>query len=398
MSKWETRRLEELVDAGCSLSYGIVQPGEEFPEGLPVVRPTDLTTKVIPLEGLKRVNPATAKAYRRTELRGGELLLCVRGTTGVVAIASEELAGANVTRGIVPIHFHRSRIIQEFGYYALVSSPLQEQIREKTYGTALRQINIRDLRNLALPAPPLPDQRRIVGLLDQAFDAIAAAKANAEKNLENASGLFDIYLRRLFALCSGGWVEKTVGEVCELRSGTTLPADIEKPSGDIPYLKVADMNIVDNLNGVCHSSRYVNKCDVKQSSLLPIGTTIFPKRGGAILTNKKRLTKRPICADLNIMGVTPKPGLLPEFVFNFFLRVDLREMGSGSSIPQINNYDIAPLRICFPQSTAAQQESVDILNGVRAQTQRLETLYRQKLAALDALKQSLLHQAFTGAL
>ncbi len=163
---WVERRLEDLVDAKCSLSYGIVQPGEEYPDGLPVIRPTDLTTKVTRVNGLKRIDPTLAAAYGRTALTGGELLLCVRGSTGIVSVASEELAGANVTRGIVPIRFDESHVIQEFGYYILVSGAFQKQIREKTYGAALMQINIRDLRNITLPFPPLLEQKTLVAKLD----------------------------------------------------------------------------------------------------------------------------------------------------------------------------------------------------------------------------------------
>jgi type I restriction enzyme, S subunit len=186
--------------------------------------------------------------------------------------------------------------------------------------------------------------------------------------------------------------------VCVLRSGTTLPKEIEKPSGEIPYLKVADMNLKDNVNGIIASSRYVNEQDVAARHLFPMGTTIFPKRGGAILTNKKRLTKRVICADLNIMGITPKSGLLPEFLFHFFLTLDLREINNGSAIPQINNYTMEPIPIAFPASTAQQQEIVDRLSALSAGLRPLDAIYRKRLAALAALKSSLLHQAFNGAL
>ncbi len=141
---WVEKSLEGVADANCSLSYGIVQPGDDYLDGMPIVRPTDLTMKVIRLEGLKRIDPKLAGGYKRTALRGGELLLCVRGSTGVVSIASPELIGANVTRGIVPIRFDRSLVTPEFGFYLISSWPVQSQVREKTYGAALMQINIRD--------------------------------------------------------------------------------------------------------------------------------------------------------------------------------------------------------------------------------------------------------------
>ncbi len=163
---WVEKRLEEVADANCSLSYGIVQPGEEFSEGMPIVRPTDLTTKVVRLSGLKRINPKLADGYRRTALHGGELLLCVRGSTGIVSIAAPELVGANVTRGIVPIRFDHSLLLPEFGFYLISSEPVQSQIRAKTYGAALMQINIRDLRVISLSIPPLKEQAAIGAKLD----------------------------------------------------------------------------------------------------------------------------------------------------------------------------------------------------------------------------------------
>ena len=115
-------------------------------------------------------------------------------------------------------------------------------------------------------------------------------------------------------------------------------------------------------------------------------------------TNKKRLALVDMCADLNIMSVIPSDQLTPEFLFLFFLTVDMRKLGTGSSIPQINNYDIAPLAISFPTSKKKQQELTVYFEATRYECETLASLYERKLAALDELKKSLLHQAFTGAL
>ena len=156
--------LEALVAPGCTLSYGIVQPGEDVPHGLPVVRPIDLSTRTVSLSGLKRIDPALARGYARTTLEGGDLLLCVRGTTGTVSVAEAELAGANVTRGIVPVRFEPRKIASRFGYYLLRSRAVQAQIRAKTYGTALMQINIGDLRQIVVSVPPMDRQ---IGITEQ---------------------------------------------------------------------------------------------------------------------------------------------------------------------------------------------------------------------------------------
>jgi type I restriction enzyme S subunit len=164
--EWVDGYLENLVSEDCSLSYGIVQPGDDFPDGLPVVRPTDLTRETIEVEGLKRINPSNGAGYSRTVLQGGELLVCVRGSTGTTSVASEELAGANVTRGIVPVRLNPEKVLQRFGYYQFASPSIQTQIQAGTYGAALMQINIRDFKKIKMLVPPLSIQKTIVDKLD----------------------------------------------------------------------------------------------------------------------------------------------------------------------------------------------------------------------------------------
>ncbi|MEP6936402.1 MAG: restriction endonuclease subunit S, partial [Nitrospirota bacterium] len=283
---------------------------------------------------------------------------------------------------------------QRFVELYLESIPLDGYIT----GAAQPKLNQKALNSIPIPIPPLPEQQRIVGILDEAFEGIATAKANAEKNLQNARALFESHLQSVFTQSGMGWVETTIGETCTLRSGTTVSPTLEKPIGDIPYLKVADMTFDGNEDQITTSSRFLSDEDVRESAIIPKGATIFPKRGGAILTNKKRITSLPICADLNIMAVIPSSQIDAGLLYFYFLNVDMRKLGTGSSIPQINNYDVAPLLISFPKSLATQGQIVSKFDSLREETQRLEAIYQQKLAALDELKKSLLHQAFTGEL
>lgn len=192
-------KLEDVVEPGCSLSYGIVQPGDESAGGLPIVRPVDLNCSVVGLAGLKRIDPALAKSYERTTLKGNDILLCVRGTTGTLALASSELAGANVTRGIVPIRFDTAQLSQDFGYWLMRSEPVQLQIRAKTYGTALMQINIRDLRQLSLPVPPMHEQGAIVQRLGDVEVAANQLIATYEHKLAALDELKKSLLHQAFS-------------------------------------------------------------------------------------------------------------------------------------------------------------------------------------------------------
>lgn len=179
------RRLEEVAASDCTLSYGIVQPGDEQESGLIIVRPVDLGPKYIRAAGLKRIDPSRARAYVRTRLQGNELLLCVRGTTGTVGVATDELKDGNVTRGLVPIRFNPAIVRRAFGYYLMKCDSVQNQIRAKTYGAALMQINIKDVRDLIVRIPSLSEQDHAVQTLDvlerdtQRLESLAQQKLDA---------------------------------------------------------------------------------------------------------------------------------------------------------------------------------------------------------------------------
>lgn len=198
-SGWRTSPLDELAHEDCTLSYGIVQPGDEVVDGLPVVRPTDLNRPTVDLCGLKRIDPERAASYRRTTLVGGEILLCVRGSTGTVSLAAEELGGANVNRGIVPVRLDSSKINTRFAYFHFLSSSVQKQIAEKTYGATLMQINIRDVRKLELICPSLEEQDSAVERLEaiaRDHDHLLRAYQQRYSHLDN---LRQSILQRAFA-------------------------------------------------------------------------------------------------------------------------------------------------------------------------------------------------------
>lgn len=194
----QTMTLIAAADETCSLSYGIVQPGDEQEGGLPIVRPTDLQQKYIELGKLKRIAPELAYAYQRTKLHGDELLLCVRGTTGVLSVATPELAGGNVTRGIVPIRFEPTTLSDKLGYYLLKSESVQKQIKAATYGTALMQINIRDLKQIKLRVPPLARQSALVARLDAAQAYFEQLEHNCVAKLDAIASLKQSLLQRAF--------------------------------------------------------------------------------------------------------------------------------------------------------------------------------------------------------
>jgi len=195
---WKTKELTEIVQERCSLSYGIVQPGDDFTNGLPVIRPVDMKQKYINKTTLKLIDPERAKSYQRTKLVGDELLLCVRGETGMVSLITEELNGANVTRGIVPIAFDTAQLSLSFGYYLFLSPFVKRQIKEKTYGAALMQINIKDLRKLTMPLPDLDSQNEIVKTCDKLLEDTQKLEKIFCKKLDDLEELKKSILHKAF--------------------------------------------------------------------------------------------------------------------------------------------------------------------------------------------------------
>ena len=164
---WEVKKLSDAVSDDCPISYGIVQPMEDVEGGIPIVRPIDLVDTFVRKDNLKRTSVDISNAYKRTILRGDEILMCVRGTTGVVSMASDELKGCNTTRGIVPLFF--DSVNRWFVYYLIKQPSMQCLIAENTYGIALKQINIKELRLLPIITPPLSFQQEFAYRTTQAY-------------------------------------------------------------------------------------------------------------------------------------------------------------------------------------------------------------------------------------
>lgn len=189
------------------------------------------------------------------------------------------------------------------------------------------------------------------------------------------------------------WCWVRLLSIADLKSGTSLPVESEKKCGAIRYIKVADMNLVGNEREIVCSSRFVD--DYSESQMIPSSSIIFPKRGGAIFTNKKRIVREALLADLNIMAITPRINI--ELTYYWFLSVDLSTLNNGSNVPQINNKDIAPL--CFPlPPLAEQQRIVDRIESLFAKLDEAKEKVQEVVDGFETRKAAILHKAFTGEL
>lgn len=308
----------------------------------------------------------------------GTVLLSSRAPIGKVAISGVEMYCNQGFKNLIC----SNKIFNRYLFHFLKNKT--EYLNSLGRGATFKEISKNIVEKIEIPLPSLNEQHRIAAVLDKVSDLIALRK----KQLAKLDELVKARFVEMFLLEQNNQNEQTIGECCKLKSGTTLSLELENEGGDIPYIKVGDMNIKENLNYITTSSRFVSKATAG-SGVFPTGSVIFPKRGGAIATNKKRLTSLPICADLNIMGIIPGNNLLPIYLFVYFLLIDLGNLDNGSSVPQINNKDIASLHICIP-SLKLQQVFANFVEVVDKQ----KTIIQRSLDKLETLKKSLMQEYF----
>ena len=164
---WEKKQLQEIVTDDCTISYGIVQTGNDQEEGVPVFRPVDIVNRIPKLEELKRTTEEISNKYKRTILKGHEMLITVRANIADTCIVGKEFKECNVGRGIVPIRTQENIMVLEFLKYLMDSKHLNDDIKSKAKGITLIQLNMEDLREVELIVPPIEQQKAFVEFAEQ---------------------------------------------------------------------------------------------------------------------------------------------------------------------------------------------------------------------------------------
>jgi type I restriction enzyme, S subunit len=251
-------------------------------------------------------------------------------------------------------------------------------------GATVDTLTIQKLQSLELELPPLAEQQRIVGLLDEAFEGIATAKANAEKNLQNARALFESHLQSVFSQRGKGWVEKMLDQISTNLDSKRIPiTKSDRTSGEYRYYGAS--GVVD------YVADYIFDCDAllvseDGANLLARSTPIaFSVAGKYWVNNHAHILKFEDMAT-------------QRFVEFYLESIKLDDYITGAAQPKLNQKALNSIPIPIPKAIEEQTAIVGSLEGLQSETRRLATLYTRKLAALEALKKSLLHQAFSGKL
>lgn len=272
-----------------------------------------------------------------------------------------------------------SGLLPEFLFHNLRAR--YHELRQMTGdgGNERRGLNMRLLRTINIPLPPLEEQQRIIVLLDQAFEGLDRAKANAEANLESARELFQAAIAEAFNPGDAeqvGWEMRPLGEIATLQRGFDLPKKDRTP-GEYPL--VTSSGITD--------THYQAKV---------AGPGVATGRSGSI--GKVFYIEEPFWPLNTALYVRDFHGNDPRFVFYLYKFVDLQRFASGTGVPTLNRNDVHRERFSVPKSIEEQRRIVARLDTLHGHVARLKRAYSQSRDYVDQLRQSILAKAFAGEL
>ena len=359
---------------------------------------------ITPAEMGKRLSPYVSDTERKITDLGlrdssarmlppNSVILSSRAPIGHLVINTEPMGTNQGCKGLIP----RSQIETKFLYYYL--SSIVDLLNSLGTGATFKELSGGKLKEVEFPVPPLAEQQRIVGLLDEAFEGLATAKANAEKNLQNARALFESHLQSVFTQRGPGWVDRTLDQVCIVERGSS-PRPIKEyfttePDG-VNWIKIGDTE---------EGGKYVYSTGQK---ITPEGAkqSRFVKEGDFILTNSMSYGRPYIMKTSGYIHdgwfVLRLNMAIDTDYFYYLLsspvvQLQFASLASGSVVKNISG-DLVKKAVLPIPPLEHQHIIVEKLLALEEETQNLVRLYERKLAALEALKKSLLHQAFTGEL
>jgi len=346
------------------------------------------------------------KEMKRFELHPNDLIMSCSGTMGKVAIVPDNIQPGIINQALLKLT-PQGTIFSEFLKYWMDSGDFQESLKAQAGGAAIQNVaSVCILKEIKVPLPPVPEQHRIVAILDEVFDGIATTKANAEKNLKNARALFDSHLQSVFSQRSKGWKEAKLSDLCFIKHGFAFKSEFFAIAGDFVLLTPGNFYESGGYRDRGEKQKFyvgeiprdyvLNEGDLlvamtEQAAGL-LGSPILVPESGKFLHNQR-------------LGLVTKKDGAPwtnEFFFHVFntqsVRNEIHASASGVKVRHTSPSKIGEVVVGFPTSIDEQRAIVSTMVELNEETQHLESIYQQKLAALDDLKKSLLHQAFSGQL
>ena len=356
---------------------------------------------ITPAEMGKRVTPYIQQTERTITGEGLQnssarllpphsVILSSRAPIGYLVINTAPMATNQGCKGLVPT----KEIDHKFLFYYLTS--IVELLNELGSGATFKELSGGKLKEIPVPIAPLPEQHRIVAILDEAFEGIATVKANAEKSLQNARKVFESHLNAIFSQRCKGWVEKRLGDICSISSKLVDPR-----KDDMLDLVHIGAGNIESKTGALIDPRTAGEEGLISGKFNFDSSMVLYSKIRPYLVKVVRPKFNGLCS-ADIYPLLPEKKLITrDYLYYLLLSKDFTDYAVHGSaragMPKVNREHLFSYKTYIP--TILQQKAyAEQLDGMHEETQHLETLYQQKLTALDELKKSLLYQAFNGEL
>jgi type I restriction enzyme S subunit len=399
-SEWKTSDLGDL----CEIVGGGT-PSKDNPAyysgKIPWATIRDMRQEVI-TETDCRITEDAVRSSATNIIPAGNVVIATRVGLGKVCMLAHDTAINQDLRGIIP-HDSKTLMVRFlFWWFKSISDII---VAEGT-GATVQGVKVPFVRSLQIPVISPSEQQRIVSILDEALAGIATAKANVEKNLQNARALFESHLESVFTQRGKGWMEKPLSELCDIKHGYAFEGEFFTNEGDYVLLTPGNFYETGGYRDRGEKQKYYTgeiprDYVLKEGDLLVamteqaaglLGSTILVPQSNKFLHNQR-------------LGlVIKKPGVAwtNAFFFHVFntqpVRQAIHASASGVKVRHTSPTKIGEVVVTFPTSLDEQRQIVSKLASLHQETQRLASIYERKLAALEALKKSLLQEAFSGKL
>lgn len=346
----------------------------------------------------KYTHPIIREVINKTNSEGkvkskkGDVL--IPGTTtadafGIAIARSINEDGILLGGDINILRTNNEELLSDFlSYY--INGPAKWELASYATGTNIMHLSNKKIQNIEVPIPPLPIQKKIVEVLDSAFEKIAKAKENSEANLKNVKEVFESYLQKVFENKGEDWEETTIGDVCEVIAGQSPEGKYyNKNEKGLPFYQgkkeFTDKFIGEPTTWTTKTTKKSIKNDVLMSVRAPVGPVNF--------------ATQDICIGRGLAAIRTSEKMNYNLLFDFLLSIQDKLVGNnGAVFNSINKTQIENISITIPKSLEEQKAIVSKLDNLSEQTKQLESIYTQKLSSLKELKQSILQKAFKGEL
>jgi type I restriction enzyme, S subunit len=294
-----------------------------------------------------------------------------------------------------------SIIDDDYLFYIIPTEFVRGELMKQAERSLIPSMSVKHLAEIRIPVPPIDEQRRIVAIVDQAFEAIDVAIENTKQNLANARELFESYLNDIFDRKGDKWKWVTLSDIAtSITDGNHQPPP--KSQSGIPFITISNINKQDRK--IDFSSTFKVSPEYFES----LKENWKPRKGDLLYTVTGSygipvLVDQDIdfCFQRHIGLIKPNTHTNSKCLYYMFLsRCLLKQADDCATGTAQKTVSLGVLRKFSVPKIPQEEQRIIVaeLDILSEQTQRLEAIYRQKLAALTELKQSILQKAFTGEL